>query len=169
MTDDDDTGTPGRAAQIVRGVSRFLAKRGESCLTEFTLKTGRRVDVIALDRKGRITVVEVKSSVADFRSNQKWFEYLEYCDLFFHRRRGFPARDIAARLRHYLGRCLRRSDHTRIFRKYPERGAAQSRHASLRANQRQPIAWIYRSRLDSRIFLTVSGRIRYAVILPKIP
>ena len=126
MTYDDDTGTPGRAAQIVRGVSRFVAERGESCLTEFTLKTGRKVDVIALDRKGRITVVEVKSSVANFRSNQKWFEYLE-------------------------------------------RGAAQSRHASLRANQRQPIAWIYRSRLDSRIFLTVSGRIRYAVILPKIP
>jgi len=83
MTDDEDTETPGRAARIVRGVSRFLAERGESCLTEFTLKTGRRVDVIALDRKGGITVVEVKSSVADFRSDRKWSEYLEYCDLFF--------------------------------------------------------------------------------------
>ena len=83
MTDDDNTRTPGRAAQIVRGVSRFLVERGESCLTEFTLKTGRRVDVIALDRKGRIAVVEVKSSVADFRSDRKWSEYLEYCDLFF--------------------------------------------------------------------------------------
>lgn len=66
MTDDDDTGTPGRAAQIVRGVSRFLAERGENYITEFTLKTGRRVDVIDLDRKGRIALVEVKSSVADF-------------------------------------------------------------------------------------------------------
>ena len=62
MTDDDNTRTPGRAAQIVRGVSRFLVERGESCLTEFTLKTGHRVDVIALDRKGRITVVKGKSS-----------------------------------------------------------------------------------------------------------
>ncbi len=83
MTDDQDTETRGRAARIVRGVSRFLAERGESCLSEFTLKTGRRVDVIALDRKGGITVVEVKSSVADFRSDRKWSEYLEYCDLFF--------------------------------------------------------------------------------------
>lgn len=82
MTDDDDTGTPGRAAQIVRRVSRFLAERGENYITEFTLKTGRRVDVIDLDRKGRIAVVEVKSAVADFRSNRKWFEYLEYCDIF---------------------------------------------------------------------------------------
>jgi hypothetical protein len=83
MIDYDNTRTPGRAAQIVRGVSRFLVERGESCLTEFTFKTGRRVDVIALDRKGRIAVVEVKSSVADFRSDRKWSEYLEYCDLFF--------------------------------------------------------------------------------------
>lgn len=83
MNDDQDTETRGRATQITRGVSRFLAERGESCLTEFTLKTGRRVDVIALDRTGKITVVEVKSSVADFRSDRKWCEYLEYCDFFF--------------------------------------------------------------------------------------
>ena len=81
MIDYDNTRTPGRAAQIVRGVSRFLAERGENYITKFTLKTGRRVDVIDLDRKGRIAVVEVKSAVADFRSNRKWFEYLEYCDI----------------------------------------------------------------------------------------
>jgi hypothetical protein len=155
MTDDEDTETPGRAARIVRGVSRFLAERGESCLTEFTLKTGRRVDVIALDRKGGITVVEVKSSVADFRSDRKWSEYLKYCDLFFFAvDADFPLEILPSDCGIILADAY---------------GAAQSRHASLRADQRQPIAWIYRSRLDSRLALTLSVRIRYAAILPRIP
>ena len=72
-----------RAAEISRGVSRFLAERDECSLAEFTLKSGRRVDLIALDRKGIVTVVEIKSSVADYRSDKKWHEYLEYCDRFF--------------------------------------------------------------------------------------
>ena len=52
-----------RAAEILRGVSRFLAERDECSLAEFTLKSGRRVDLIALDRKGIVTVVEIKSSL----------------------------------------------------------------------------------------------------------
>ena len=68
---------------VVRGVSRLMHHLGETCLSEFTLKTGRRVDLIALDRKGAFTVVEVKSSVADFRSDNKWHEYLEFCDRFY--------------------------------------------------------------------------------------
>ena len=79
----ETSSAPDRAAQIARGVSRFLAERGESCLAEFTLKSGRRVDLIALDRKGLITVIEVKSSVADFRTDRKWREYLAFCDRFF--------------------------------------------------------------------------------------
>ena len=71
------------AEAVVRGVSRLMRNLGETCLSEFTLKNGRRVDVIALDRKGVFTVVEVKTSVADFRSDAKWQEYLEYCDRFY--------------------------------------------------------------------------------------
>lgn len=71
------------AEAVMRGVSRLIQQRGETCLSEFTLKTGRRVDLIALDRKGAFTVVEVKSSVADFRSDNKWREYLEFCDRFY--------------------------------------------------------------------------------------
>ncbi len=71
------------AETVVRGVSRLMHHLGETCLGEFTLKTGRRVDLIALDRKGAFTVVEVKSSVADFRSDNKWHEYLEFCDRFY--------------------------------------------------------------------------------------
>lgn len=71
------------AEAVVRGVSRLMHHLGESCLTEFTLKTGRRVDLIAIDRKGAFTAIEVKSSVADFRSDNKWHEYLDFCDRFY--------------------------------------------------------------------------------------
>lgn len=71
------------ADAVVRGVSRLMHNLGETCLSEFTLQNGRRVDVITLDRKGVFTVVEVKTSVADFRADAKWQEYLEYCDRFY--------------------------------------------------------------------------------------
>jgi hypothetical protein len=56
---------------------------GLATLTEFTLRTGRRVDVIGLDPGGAVTIVEVKSSLEDFRSDGKWPEYLDYCDHFY--------------------------------------------------------------------------------------
>ncbi|MBZ0215889.1 MAG: MmcB family DNA repair protein [Fimbriimonadaceae bacterium] len=71
------------AADVQRGVSRLLVEMGYSPLTELTLKTGRRVDIAALNDKGEIIVVEIKSSVADFRSDQKWQDYLDFCDQFY--------------------------------------------------------------------------------------
>ena len=68
---------------MARGVCRALAELGLATLTEFTLRTGRRVDVIGLDPEGAVTIVEVKSSLEDFRSDGKWPEYLDYCDQFF--------------------------------------------------------------------------------------
>ena len=68
---------------IARGVCRMLASLGYATLTEFTLRTGRRVDVIGLSESGEILVVEVKSSLEDFRSDRKWPEYEAFCDLFF--------------------------------------------------------------------------------------
>ena len=56
---------------------------GYAALGEVTLATGRRVDAMAIDAKGEISVVEVKSSIADFRSDNKWHEYGEYCDRFY--------------------------------------------------------------------------------------
>ncbi len=61
----------------------MLVDAGLTPLPEFTLPSGRRADIAALDRDGTITIVEIKSSVADFRSDQKWPEYAEYCDRFF--------------------------------------------------------------------------------------
>ena len=71
------------AAALARGVSRTLRAHGGATLTEFTLRTGRRVDVIGVDDDGRVTIVEIKTSVADFRSDGKWPEYLDFCDHFY--------------------------------------------------------------------------------------
>ncbi len=69
--------------QLARGVTRAMTQLGCACLSEFTLKSARRVDVIALDRKGLFTIVEIKTSVADFRSDRKWREYLPFCDHYY--------------------------------------------------------------------------------------
>jgi hypothetical protein len=76
---------------LARGVSRLLGQMGYACLAEFRLRSGRRADVAGLDRKGRIAIVEIKRSLADFRADAKWPEYLDYCDSFyFATPKGFP-------------------------------------------------------------------------------
>ena len=71
------------AAGVLRGVRRHLAQLGQVSLPEFTLANGRRADVIALTADGCVTIVEIKSSVADFRADRKWPEYRDYCDRFY--------------------------------------------------------------------------------------
>lgn len=71
------------AVGVARGVIRLLATMKISALTEMPLRNGRRVDVMGVMPDGRVTVVEIKSSVADFRSDRKWSEYLEFCDFFY--------------------------------------------------------------------------------------
>jgi hypothetical protein len=71
------------ARRLARGIARSLTARGFAALTEFMLINGRRVDVIAVNSAGQTVIVEIKSSVADYRSDQKWTEYLEFCDVFY--------------------------------------------------------------------------------------
>lgn len=71
------------ARQVARGVGLLLRDLDADCLFEFTLRTGRRVDAIGLDRSGAFIIVEIKSSVADFRSDVKWREYAQFCDRFY--------------------------------------------------------------------------------------
>ena len=54
-----------------------------STLPEFTLANGRRADVIALAPDGALTIVEIKSCVADFRADRKWPDYEDFCDRFY--------------------------------------------------------------------------------------
>lgn len=73
----------GRAAEIVRGAQRMLAELGVASLTEVTLANGRRADVMAIGVKGEIVIIEVKSCLQDFATDQKWPEYAPYCDRFY--------------------------------------------------------------------------------------
>ena len=68
---------------LARGVGRALAQRGYATLTEVSLANGRRADVMGLGRAGELVIVEVKSSLQDFRSDAKWPEYRDFCDRFY--------------------------------------------------------------------------------------
>jgi hypothetical protein len=79
------------AITLCRGVMRTLAQRGFTTLSEVPLADGRRADIMALGRDGTLLIVEIKSSVADFRSDRKWPEYRQWCDqLYFAVGEGFP-------------------------------------------------------------------------------
>ena len=71
------------ALAIARGTSRFLRSLGFSCVSELTLPSGRRADLVAMNARGDIWIVEVKSSVEDLRADQKWQEYRMHCDRLF--------------------------------------------------------------------------------------
>lgn len=68
---------------LTRGVCRLFAAHGYGTIVEFPLTNGRRVDVMGLGPAGDFAIVEVKSSVADFRADRKWQEYLAFCDRFY--------------------------------------------------------------------------------------
>ncbi|HEY5597344.1 MAG TPA: MmcB family DNA repair protein [Kiloniellales bacterium] len=71
------------APTLIRGVGRALRDLGYFSLSEFTLRSRRRVDVIALNQTGAFAIVEVKSTVEDFRADRKWRDYRAYCDRFY--------------------------------------------------------------------------------------
>ena len=76
------TSRPETTVQVTRGAARLLTALDYAPLAEVTLPNGRRADLMALGPKGQIFIVEVKSSVEDFRTDQKWWEYGPYCDAF---------------------------------------------------------------------------------------
>lgn len=82
------------ALMVQRGVGRLIRSRGMCMVTELALASGRRADIVAVDGAGEIWIVEVKSSVEDFRADLKWPDYRRHCDrLFFATHAGVP-RDI---------------------------------------------------------------------------
>jgi hypothetical protein len=68
------------ALAIARGVRRLLRARGFATVTELPLSSGRRADVVGVNADGALLIVEIKSSVADFRADRKWRDYLAHCD-----------------------------------------------------------------------------------------
>jgi hypothetical protein len=71
------------ALRIARGTRRLLRSMGIASLTELPLASGRRADIVGVCRKSRITIIEVKSSVADFRADCKWIDYRDHCDALY--------------------------------------------------------------------------------------
>ena len=56
---------------------------GFACVSELPLPSGRRADLVALNERGEIWIVEIKSSLEDLRADQKWPEYRAHCDRLF--------------------------------------------------------------------------------------
>jgi hypothetical protein len=68
---------------VARGVRRSFRALGYATVTEMALRSGRRADLVALGPEGTLVIVEIKSSIADFRADHKWQEYRAYCDRFY--------------------------------------------------------------------------------------
>lgn len=71
------------ALSVARGTSRLLRSLGFSCIAEMSLASGRRADLVGLGADGELLIVEIKSSIEDFRVDQKWPEYRWHCDRLF--------------------------------------------------------------------------------------
>lgn len=79
------------ALEICRGVTRLLAALSVASISELALPNGRRADVMGLCADGSLWIVEIKSSLEDFRADNKWPEYRDFSDrLFFAVRPDFP-------------------------------------------------------------------------------
>jgi hypothetical protein len=71
------------AAEVARGVTRLFCRQDLFAICEVPLPNGRRADMMAIDAKGALTIVEIKVAKADLLGDAKWTDYLEYCDRFF--------------------------------------------------------------------------------------
>ena len=76
----DDGRQSETALAVARGTRRLLRAMGLASLSEVSLRNGRRADLLALSEDGTLVIVEIKSSLADFRADQKWPDYRASCD-----------------------------------------------------------------------------------------
>jgi hypothetical protein len=80
------------ARLLARGTCRALAQLGYASLVEVPLADGGRADILALGRSGDLVIIEIKTSVADFRGDHKWTRYRGFADrLYFAVPDGFPS------------------------------------------------------------------------------
>lgn len=71
------------ALAVARGICRLFARNDIWCLPEMPLRSNRRADLMGIDAKGRVIIVEIKVSKADLLGDGKWTDYLDFCDRFF--------------------------------------------------------------------------------------
>lgn len=71
------------AVAVTRGIMRLFARNDIWCLPEMPLRGGRRADMMGVDAKGHVIIVEIKTARADLLGDNKWPDYLEHCDRFY--------------------------------------------------------------------------------------
>ena len=69
--------------RITDAIARSYFGQGDGVLREFKLKNRRRVDLVTINDKGWIVIIEIKSSPEDFLSDKKWGEYIDWADQFY--------------------------------------------------------------------------------------
>ena len=71
------------SADVARGVTRMLLRHDFVALSEVPLDGNRRADLMAVDSRGGIIIVEIKVSRADLLGDGKWTDYLGCCDRYY--------------------------------------------------------------------------------------
>ena len=71
------------ARDVARGICRLFARNDIWCLSEMPLRGGRRADLMGIDAKGHVIIVEIKVARADLLGDAKWPAYLDFCDRFY--------------------------------------------------------------------------------------
>ena len=71
------------ALAVARGIGRLFARNDIWCLPEMPLRSNRRADLMGIDAKGQLVIVEIKVSRADLLGDAKWTDYLDHCDRFY--------------------------------------------------------------------------------------
>lgn len=72
-----------QAIAVARGIMRLFARNDIWCLSEMPLRNGRRADLMGIDPKGHIVIVEIKVARGDLLGDGKWPDYLDFCDRFY--------------------------------------------------------------------------------------
>jgi hypothetical protein len=71
------------ARSVARGIGRMFARNDVWCLAEMPLRNHRRADLMGVDARGQLIIVEIKVSRADLLGDGKWRDYLDFCDRFY--------------------------------------------------------------------------------------
>lgn len=71
------------ATDVARGITRLFARNGIWCMPEMPLRCGRRADLMGIDAKGHVIIVEIKVARGDLLGDGKWTDYLDFCDRFY--------------------------------------------------------------------------------------
>ncbi len=71
------------AKAVARGVARMFFRHDVLVQSEVSLRNHRRADLMGIDAKGQIVIVEIKVARGDLLGDQKWTEYLDFCDRFY--------------------------------------------------------------------------------------